>query len=170
MIKKMIRYNYKFYADELSNFRTVFKDTNNKILTAYQEDYNCMSYAFNVFNDWLCIKSFYNSFIEGSYDDIDYDYLEDVFEECCIELEERFAIRRLSGPTSEIYENERMIAFRIGADDFHFARRNSDGVWTHKPGTRTICEMSEEELLSDAWSIHRRYPYVSSIAFFAVMV
>ncbi len=170
MIKRIKRYkkNYKFYIDELSNFRTVFKDTNNKILTTPQEDYNCMSYAFNVFNDWLCIDAFHSSYTQRSYGAIDYDYLEDIFEECCIELEERFTIRRLSGPTSEIYENERMIAFRIGMDDFHFARRNSDGIWTHKPGAWTIREMSEEELLSDAWSIDRKYPYVSSIAFFAV--
>ena len=64
-----------------------------------------------------------------------------------------------------------MIAFRIGATDFHFARKNSDGTWTHKPGEDLICEMSEEELLSDAWCEETRdFPYISSIAFYAVKI
>jgi hypothetical protein len=63
-----------------------------------------------------------------------------------------------------------MIAFRIGADDFHFARKNSDGIWTHKPGVNTIREMTEEELFDVAWSKHRNCPYISEIAFFAVKI
>ena len=59
-----------------------------------------------------------------------------------------------------LLSGERMIAFRIGADDFHFARQNSDGTWTHKPGNSYIREMSKEELLSDAWSTHRWHLHI----------
>lgn len=168
-LKKEYKKNYRFYEKELSNFKTVMKDTNNNLVTAKQYDYNCMSYALGVYNDWLSIWAFDNSYVYEN-DEIDYDYLDDIFWDCCVELEERFAVRRLTGPKAELKENERMIAFRIGADDFHFARKNSDGTWTHKPGSNTIREMSEEELFDVAWSKHRNFPYISEIAFFAVKI
>lgn len=143
------------------------KDTNNSIVTANQYFYNCMSYALGVFDDWLRLDSFERSFKD--YQTINYEYMDNVFHDCCIELEENFSIRRLTSSKATLEVNERMIAFRIGADDFHFARRNSDGIWTHKPGGDYIREMSEDELFSEAWCADRRqYPYVSAIAFYAV--
>lgn len=168
-IKRTYRKNYRFYEKELSNFKTVMKDTNNSIVIANQYDYNCMSYALGVFDSWLGMRAFVDSYIYED-DKIDYDYLDDIFWDCCVEIEERFSVRRLIGPKDELKENERMIAFRIGADDFHFARKNSDGTWTHKPGCDTIREMGEDELLSNAWSKHRIFPYISEIAFFAVKI
>ena len=169
-IKRQYRRNYKFYEKRLSNFKTVMKDTNNSLVIADQFNYNCMSYALGVFDSWLRIDAFRYSFAERNYSEVDYETLDDVFYNCCLELEERFAVRRLSGPHANLTENERMIAFRIGADDFHFARKNSDGTWTHKPGSDYIREMSEEELLDTAWCTHRRCPYISDVAFFAVMI
>jgi hypothetical protein len=169
--RKQCKRNYRFYEKELSNFKTVMKDTNNNLVTADQNDYNCMSYALGVFNDWLRIDAFKYSFVDEEYEEVDYDCLEDVFNDCCAEIEYKFAVRRLTGPTASIKENERMIAFRVGADDFHFARRNSDGIWTHKPGGNYIREMSEDELFSEAWCKRARlYPYISEIAFFAVEI
>lgn len=168
--KKQYKQTYKFYEKNLSNFKTVTKDTNNNLITADRFEYNCMSYALGVFDNWLYLDAFRYSFIENDYDEIDYDLLENVFYDCCTELEKRYAVRRLSGPNATLAANERMIAFRIGADDFHFARKNSDGTWTHKPGENYIREMDEDELLDDAWCTHRHYPYISDIAFFAVMM
>lgn len=167
-IKKQYKKTYRFYEKQLSNFKTVMRDTNNSLVIANQFDYNCMSYALGVFDNWLCIDAFEHSFAEDNYNEIDYDLLDNVFYNCCTELEERFAVRRVAGPNVELAANERMIAFRIGADDFHFARRNSDGIWTHKPGSDYIREMSEDELFSDVWSRHRRCPYISEIAFFII--
>lgn len=167
---KQYRKNYRFYERKLSNFKTVLKDTNNSIVLADQYGYNCMSYAFGVFDDWLGLRSFDHSFADNYEDGIDYEYMEDVFCNCCIELEERFAVRRVAGPDIELAVNERLIAFRIGADDFHFARRNSDGVWTHKPGGMHIREMSEDELFGDVWSETRMCPYISEVAFFIISV
>lgn len=166
-----IRYKkaYKFYRKELSNFQTVLKDTNNSIVTADQYNYNCMSYALGVYDNWLGLNAFEHSYCEDNCDKIDYDYMYDVFVGCCLELEMEYGVRRISGPEAALNDNERMIAFRIGADDFHFARRNSDGVWTHKPGRNTIREMTEEELLGEVWSEDRFFPYVSEVAFFAVI-
>lgn len=171
IIKKQYKKTYRFYEKELSNFKTVMKDTNNSLVIANRYNYNCMSYALGVFNNWLVIDAFDISVMEDEDDcHIDYSYMNDVFYDCCVELEERFAVRRLSGPNAVLAENERMIAFRIGADDFHFARKNSDGTWTHKPGANYIREMTEGELFSDCWSDHKDYPYISEIAFFAVAI
>ena len=166
---KDYRKTYRFYEKELSNFKTVLKDTNNSIVLADQYGYNCMSYAFGVFDDWLGLQSFDHS-ANFADNDIDYEYMFDVFCDCCNEIERRFAVRRVYDPYAELAANERMIAFRIGADDFHFARRNSDGVWTHKPGGMHIREMSEDELFGECWSEYRACPYVSEIAFFAVIM
>ena len=156
---------YEFYEKHLSNFKTVLKDTNNSLITANQYDYNCMSYALGIFDDWLDINSFDCTCSE------DEEALNDIFYDCCQELEERFAVRRLSGPAASLEINERLIAFRIGFDDFHFVRRNSDGSWTHKPGADYIREMTEEELFNDSWCEDSRYyPYISEIAFFAVKI
>ena len=168
-INKQYKKNYRFYEKELSNFKTVLKDTNNSIVLADQYGYNCMSYAFGVFDDWLGLQSFDNS-ANFEDNDIDYEYMFDVFCDCCNEIERRFAVRRVYDPYAELAANERMIAFRIGADDFHFARRNSDGVWTHKPGGMHIREMSEDELFGECWSEYRACPYVSEIAFFAMIM
>ena len=160
---------YNFYKENLSNFKTVLKDTHNSLVLADQWNYNCMSYAFDEFDDWLELAEFTHSFKDSYLEsEIDYEYLNQVFIACCKEIEERFAVRRIADPYVELAENERMIAFRLGADDFHFARRNSDGVWTHKPGANYIREMSEDELLGDEWCEHRAYPYISEVAFFAV--
>ena len=129
-----------------------------------------MSYALGIYDSWLNLESFSQSFSCDSIT-IDYEHMEDVFYDCCSELEEVYAARRISGPEVQLEESERIIAFRVSADDFHFVRQNSDGTWTHKPGCEYIREMSEEELFSEAWSEEIRvYPYISTIAFFAVRI
>ena len=173
IVKRQYKQTYRFYKKELSNFQTVMKDTNNSLVTADRYDYNCMSYALGIFNEWLLLDAYTDSVVyndEECAEEIDYDCLDKVFIDCCAELEERFAVRRLTGPEATLAANERMIAFRIGADDFHFARRNSDGTWTHKPGCNYIREMSVDELLDRAWSEDTRYyPYISEVAFFAII-
>lgn len=169
--KKRYKRTYRFYQSRLSNLETVIKDTNNSLITSDQYNYNCMSYALGVYDEWLYLHSFDSSYGFENDVDIDYEYMNDVFENCCFELEEKFPLRRLKDSEAILSADERMIAFRIGADDFHFARKNSDGTWTHKPGCNYIRVMSEDELLGEAWSENSRpFPYVSEIAFYAVKV
>ena len=169
--KKRYKKVYRFYQSTLNNLDTVIKDTNNKLITSDQHDYNCMSYAFGIYDEWLYLNCFDNSYDYNDESNVDLEYLDDVFEDCCYELENRFKVRRLKDSEAILNADERMIAFRIGADDFHFARKNSDGTWTHKPGCNYIREMTEDELLGKAWSEDSRpFPYISEIAFYAVKV
>lgn len=159
--KRFYKRQYKFYEKELSNFKTIMKDTDNHLVSAHQYDYNCMSYALGIYDKWLLLESFHHSVD-------DYDYLEHTFDDCCQELADRYKLRRLFNLEEKLEPNERVIAFRIGATDFHFVRQNSDGTWTHKLGEECVETMSEEELFSNAWSDYKEYPYISEIAFFAV--
>lgn len=168
--KRYFKRLYKFYDNNLSNFKTVMKDTNKNLVTAYSDDYNCMSYALGVYDTWGSLESFDQSYDTALYGNVDENLMADIFDSCCIELEERFSLRRVEGPDVVLNENERMIAFRISGDDFHFARKNSDNVWTHKPGPQKIKEMSREELLGEEWCSHRDFPYISEIAFFAIAI
>ena len=163
--KRFYKKQYKFYEKELSNFKTIMKDTDNHLVSSHRYDYNCMSYALGIYDEWLYLESFDYSLCNY---DIDYDRLEDIFDDCCQELTHEYNLRRLSNLEEKLEPNERIIAFRIGATDFHFVRKNSDGTWTHKAGEDYIYKMSEEELLSSTWSDYREYPYISEIAFFAV--
>ena len=112
--KRKYKENYKFYKKELSNFRTVLKDTNRNLITATQFDYNCMSYALGVFNDWLTLESFERSDLPYSdYYEVDHDFMTEVFRECCTELVMKFAARRLTGPEATLAANERLLSVLV---------------------------------------------------------
>ena len=157
--KENLKSQYDFYSNNLSNFRTVLKDTKGKVARTENGIYNCMSYALGVFNDWLDLDEF-------TWSD-DGDELEIIASNCAAELED-YGCRPLNSHLDHLEEGERMIAMRIGHDDFHFARLNSDGIWTHKTGGGTIKVMSEEELLGDCWCSSRMCPYISTVYFFAI--
>jgi hypothetical protein len=176
-----LRNQTKKYCRDVDNFRTVLKDTNNRVAHVLNGEYNCMGYAFGIF-DWLDCHHFHNleyrlevereendlpEFDPNEATDEEYEALEDMTRDVAIELLDRFPIR-LIGDVAEARPTERVIAMRCGFDDFHFARLNSDGVWTHKPGGNTIRIMEEDELYGNAWCPGRWCPYVSSVYFFAI--
>lgn len=104
--------------------------------------YNCFGYALGYY-DWLDLHSF--SWLESEEYATEDDLL-NMFEDCCAELEDRYQLTRVYDANIKLPSNQHLIAFRVGYDDFHFARRNSDGTWSHKPGRNYIRPMSEEEL------------------------
>ena len=172
-LKKYLTKQYEFYSSNLSNFSTVLKDTNNAVLENEDGDYNCMSYALGLFDCWADLDAFYlisdsYEFEEACKEDQE-AMLSEMFLSCCIELEDRYNCKRISSPTANS-PGTRVIAFRVGYDDFHFARLNSDGVWTHKPGASYIREMTEEELYDYVLCYHRFWPYESEVAFFEVAI
>lgn len=162
--KDLLRQQIEHYAKTLDNFRTVIKDTNNHIATTLDNEYNCMGYAFGCY-DWMDLESFrcLDNFDNEDYIDAE---LKEMTLDCVQEIIE-YGFRQISQP-HYVKAHERVIAFRCGYDDFHFARLNSDGIWTHKPGGKFIRKMTEDELYGDAWCEHRRYPYTSKVYFFAI--
>lgn len=167
-----LRRQYKFYKKNLFNYSAVLKDTQGEVSRIEDCDYNCMSYAFGVFNDWLQLDNFHplinDNYFKASKEEQSV-MMQEMLNKCCKEIIERFGCRRIVSP-SAARAGERVIAFRIGSDDFHFTRLNSDGTWTHKPGGNYIRVMDNEELYSEeGWcSDIRRNPYISSLIFFAI--
>lgn len=147
------------------NSNQVFeKETNYNVLEAYNDDYNCMSFALNCFENWLEPSTFH---CLGRIDSSkNFRELERLTKQCVLELQETFELRRVRG-IYDLSENEYMIAFRLSGDDFHFMRRFSDGQWYHKRGAWPIEAIDEEEVYAPLWE-HRDMPYISTIFFFAV--
>ena len=171
-----IRRQIKEYSKNLDNFKTVIKDTNNRVNEVMNIEYNCMGYALGVF-DWMNCHSFIKlawsleeenpDFEPATPTTEEFQQLDEMTWEVRNELLRRFPVRAIKQP-EDANPHERVFALRCGFDDFHFARLNSDGTWTHKPGANTIRVMTEEELYSEAWCDHRWCPYNSSIHFFAM--
>ena len=161
----MREFNIEYYSNNLPNYNTVLRDTNNAIIDTIDDSYNCMGYALGTF-EWEDLDSFIYC---GDLPNKQSKRLtKRSFKACRRELIRDYKLRPISSP-KRARANERVIAMRIGADDFHFARLNSDGTWTHKPGKTHIRVMTTEELYEKkGWSRHRIHPYSSKIAFFAI--
>lgn len=150
-----------YYANNLRNFDTIMKDTNEEIINVETCDYNCMGYALGTF-EW---EDLWNYF---SCEDEDFSLLETTAKACVQEILNSYTdIRQVIDP-KEVDKDEYAIAFRIGYDDYHFIRQNSDGSWSHKRGPQEIENFNEEDVYADVWCCERLCPYVSTIYFFAV--
>lgn len=79
-------------------------------------------------------------------------------------LEDFPSVRRVQ-TFEEIKPNERIILFRIGADDFHFIVSFDHKHWWHKYGCNYIEELCEDEVLDTEWANGR---YFSPIAILAM--
>lgn len=157
--------NVEYYSNNLPNYDTVLRDTKNAIIDTIDDSYNCMGYALGTFK-WEELYDFIYS--EDLPSKKSQHLIKESFKACRRELIRDYKLRPISSP-KRARANERVIAMRVGADDFHFARLNSDGTWTHKLGSRHICVMTTEELYEKkGWSLHRKHPYNSKIAFFAI--
>lgn len=150
----------EYYSNNLSNFKTVLKDTDEDIIYRDEDDYNCMGYALGTF-EWEELDTFFVWWDEEDGKDI----LEDMILDCVGEIEKRFDFVHCIESPEDVRENEYVVAFKVGYDDFHFMRQNSDGSWTHKRGGSPIEEISEEEVFSQEWGIDK---YISRTYYFSV--
>lgn len=171
-----LRRQARRYCRNLDNYKTVLKDTNNRAYEVLAGEYNCMGYALGIF-DWLDCDTFRyiledcemnnRSFDPADPTNEEMELLNEMAADVAFEVRERFNLRVIDRP-AEARSTERVIAMRCSFGDFHFARLNSDGLWTHKPGGNDIRIMTEKELYSWGWCKHRYDPYISDIHFFAV--
>lgn len=148
----------------MNSIQVFEKETNYNVKEAYNDDYNCMSFALNCFEDWFEPSEFYCLGRMSS--SRDFKKLQRMAKKCVQELQDYFQLRVIKS-VFDLAENEYMIAFRVSGDDFHFMRRFSDGQWYHKRGAWPIEAIDEEEVYAPLWE-HRDMPYISTIFFFAV--
>lgn len=91
---------------------------------------NCYSYAVNYPNKWLLIEDSYRNGVYQILDKNPNFYLID---------------------KKDMVLGKEYIAYRFGADDFHFMRRGKNGHWRHKMGTRPVVSISRKEVFSKYW-------------------
>lgn len=132
--------------------------------------YNCMGFALNTFY-WEDLYNF-----EEIYDD-DFDFpMEERNRVCRDCVDEILSLSDVRGYPSirevkseaDLQDEEYLMAFRIGADDFHFMRRMPDGRWFEKCGS-TILRECTDNVFGDEWNcITGDTNYDSDIYLFAV--
>lgn len=74
---------------------------------------------------------------------------------------------RLIDNVKDAKEDEEVIAYRVGATDFHFMKRKSNGKWYHKPGANSIRVAKQREVFSKVWVNASGTKYTSDIILFA---
>ena len=162
-----LRNQTKRYCRDVDNFRTVLKDTNNRVAHVLNGEYNCMGYAIGTY-EWELLEEFRWTPVDHQTGQLDMEHMNDTLWDCVDEILKRFSQMRLIKSPRDMKANEHAVAFRISETDFHWARLGSDGIWTHKPGNSTIREMSEEEFCGEWCADLREDPYISDTIFFAV--
>ena len=167
---EIIQEQVEYYSNSLRNFSNVCKDTGNAIITHDDMWYNCFGYAIGTY-DWEDCEDFidYSEFSYAALKDLSEEYM--LNENLMIMLDyllERFTTARRIFCISDATSAERVIAMRVGLDDFHFARLGSDGIWTHKPGRGCVREMTDEEFWSDCWCRETAFHYTSEIILIAL--
>lgn len=78
-------------------------------------------------------------------------------------LEDFPSVRRVQ-TFEEIKPDERIILFRIGADDFHFIVSFDHKHWWHKYGCNYIEELCEDEVLDTEWANGRYFSPIVILA------
>lgn len=78
-------------------------------------------------------------------------------------LEDFPSVRRVQ-TFKEIKPDERIILFRIGADDFHFIVSFDHKHWWHKYGCNYIEELCEDEVLDIEWANGRYFSPIVILA------
>ena len=130
----------------------------------YLCDYNCGGYALGTFN-WFCP---YGSYAEDTlYGKRSKETtLKNFTKYILLTFEERI---RIISKVEEKTNDEYVIAFRIGYEDFHFMKRGDNGIWYHKPGSNTIRRIKKTEVFSEVWYTPNGYTrYDSEIILFAM--
>lgn len=132
---------------------------------ANRHDFNCGGYALGTF-DWYRPSSFDDKEdfdFWDDYEDFTDDYYSSGYYRLCDLLAENYVndmlhdahsnvLREVRNPDDvNLAANERLIAFRASAYDFHYVRQMSDGSWTHKQGSLRIEEFPEEDLEDFCW-------------------
>ena len=133
------------------------RETGNDILYAYTDEFNCGGFALNQF-EWYCpydyeyraeaidLREQYDDGYISRYDEL-CDLLADIFVRY---MEHDIACREIVSE-ADLEDDEYLVAFKASYDDFHYARKFSDGKWYHKMGGSKIEEVTEEEVYSHSW-------------------
>ena len=130
-------------------------------------DFNCQGFAFGTYQwDYPYDRAYRNvmfqaeegnEFLIDEYLDITVNWLLDYYS----------GQLRVIDNVKEIEQGEEVIAYKVGAHDFHFMKRKSNGKWYHKPGASPIQSIAQREVFSKVWKNRSGTTYTSELVLFA---
>jgi hypothetical protein len=130
-------------------------------------DFNCQGFAFGTYQ-WdypydLAYKGVMFTADEDNY------YLIDEYLDITVNwlLNYYSSQLRVIDNVKEIEQGEEVIAYRVGAHDFHFMKRKSNGKWYHKPGASPVQSVTQKEVFSKVWKNRSGTTYTSELVLFA---
>ena len=113
--------------------------------------YNCGGYALGTFSWYLPYESDRYGFVWGGH--LTTRRMDTITDQCVEFMLRDFADLRVIDSVADLQKDEYAIAFRLSSDgDFHYIKRNRNGLWTHKRGaSSTIWVMPKNKVLNSVW-------------------
>ena len=171
------------YLFKISNYEELLRETSHSILFLDSSDYNCGGFALGTF-EWYVPSSYGNVWDDNltteqlEVQDIrsDFYYNKLFHRDACDKIADYFiksmcndliGIREIKFE-SELKSNEYLVAFKASIEDFHYARKLSNGRWFHKMGCEEIEEIDEWQVYSDKWWSNMHCQYGGKLRLLAV--
>ena len=129
--------------------------------------FNCQGFAFGTYQWEFPYDQAYRGVMFTA--DEDNDYLIDEYLNITVNwlLNYYSSQLRIIDDINEIEQGEEVIAYRVGATDFHFMKRKSNGKWYHKPGCGPIQSITQKEVFNKIWKNKDGVTYTSKLILFA---
>ena len=130
-------------------------------------DFNCQGFAFGTYQ-WDCPYDQAYKGVMFTADENNY-YLIDEYLNITVNWLLNYYSNQLRviDNIKEIEQGEEVIAYRVGAHDFHFMKRKSNGKWYHKPGASPVQSVTQKEVFSKVWKNRSGTTYTSELVLFA---
>ena len=161
------------YLFKINNYKELLRETSNSILMLDRYDYNCGGFALGTF-EWYVPSSYEEDYDNETIEQVEVEDIRQDYYKCrldyydaCNEIANYFiknmcndltGIREIENE-NELKGNEYLVAFKASINDFHYARKLSNGRWFHKMGCEEIREIDEWQVYSDKWwsNMHCQY-------------
>lgn len=143
-----------------------YNTENRTVKTTKTREYNCGGYALGLFNWFLpWATEDEGKYCQGNLLDWLFDL--QTFDHEKVEKQLVHTVAYMIGffkgrlreinSIEELKSDEYAIAYKMGNDDFHFAKRMSNGVWYHKMGGTPIRRIPKEIVFAEEWDGGRYY-------------
>lgn len=133
--------------------KALLREVGKELLGRDQMEFNCGGFALGTYNWYLPYEyDLWDEWQEQVEEQTaDYDEQCDLMADKCICFMERDQVCREIWTEDDLRPGEYLVLFRASPEDFHYARRLSNGEWWHKMGNNDIRQISEDEACGDMW-------------------
>lgn len=172
-----MKYDTRYIMENKGDGKVLLRNTGCEVMTTWTTSYNCGSFALGIFDRWYRPYNPYD--VSGcAVHEWQEDYDEGVitYDECCNGIADIMIDYMVStlpnvraiAHSSQLKEDEYLVAFKAAYDDFHYARRMDNGEWFHKMGYTDIEKISEDDVYDDGWWEEFACEYCGDLRFLAV--